>query len=199
TRKRIARQPGQRNSQTHGQAHNALTRNAQADYNTDKRERESESSDNQNKHRAALGRTSTKSAKSRPGRTSPECSPTKRHTLNHRGNTTVAQNEHRALLGRTSARSDKREILGRTFTRMHNPNDQTTRTIRENTAASRTIEATQAGPGRTSTRPPRHRFGKTHQNTPAKRQHTSDPEAAPQQQKRARNSPERTLTRTTTN
>ncbi|MQL68728.1 hypothetical protein Taro_001014, partial [Colocasia esculenta] len=58
-------------------------------------------------HEAALRRTSTKSAKSRPGRTSPDRSPTKRHTSNHKGNTTVAQNKHKALLGRTSARSDK--------------------------------------------------------------------------------------------
>ncbi|MQL68323.1 hypothetical protein Taro_000655 [Colocasia esculenta] len=64
-----------------------------------------ESGENQN--HTTLGRTSTKSAQSRPGRTSPERSPTKRHTSNHRGNTTVARNEHRALLGRTSARSDK--------------------------------------------------------------------------------------------
>ncbi|MQL82734.1 hypothetical protein Taro_015224, partial [Colocasia esculenta] len=35
---------------------------------------------------------------------------------------------------------------------MHNPHDQRTQTIRENIAASRTAEATQAGPGRTSTR-----------------------------------------------
>ncbi|MQL80617.1 hypothetical protein Taro_013055 [Colocasia esculenta] len=68
---------------------------------------EREISDDQNKHKTALGRTSLKSTKSHPGRTSLERIPTKRHTSNHRGNTTVARKEHRTLLGRTSARSDK--------------------------------------------------------------------------------------------
>ncbi|MQL94413.1 hypothetical protein Taro_027067 [Colocasia esculenta] len=54
--------------------------------------------------------------------------------------------------GKNLCQKRQRAILGRTFTRMHNPHDQTTWTIRENTAASRTAEATQAGSGRTSTR-----------------------------------------------
>ncbi|MQL72994.1 hypothetical protein Taro_005350 [Colocasia esculenta] len=60
----------------------------------------------------SLGRTSTKSAKRHPWRTSPERSPTKRHTSNHRGNTTncrsntsrswetLHQNHHGTVLGK---------------------------------------------------------------------------------------------------
>ncbi|MQM11074.1 hypothetical protein Taro_043977 [Colocasia esculenta] len=129
------------------------------------REREQRQS---KQHEAALGRTSTKSAKSRPGRTSPERSPTKWHTSNHRGNTTVAQNEHKALLGRTSTRSDKRVILGRTFTRIHNP------TTKQHRPSERTLQQAELQKqckqvlGEPPPEPPRHRSGKTRQNAPAK-------------------------------
>ncbi|MQM09465.1 hypothetical protein Taro_042338, partial [Colocasia esculenta] len=49
--------------------------------------------------------TSTKSVKSRPGRTSPERGLTKRHTSNHRGNTTHDKNERRAILRETLTRT----------------------------------------------------------------------------------------------
>ncbi|MQL73514.1 hypothetical protein Taro_005851 [Colocasia esculenta] len=113
TWKRTTRQAGQRNSQMHGQVHNALTENAQADCNTDSPTGNNDSSSLQREqrqpkqHEAALGRTSTKSAKSHPGRTSPERSPTKRHTSNHRGNTTYGnnRNEHGTALGETLTRT----------------------------------------------------------------------------------------------
>ncbi|MQL89484.1 hypothetical protein Taro_022054, partial [Colocasia esculenta] len=65
------------------------------------REREQRQS---KQHEADLVRTSTKGAKSRPGRTSPEHSPTKWKTSNHRGNTTNDRNEHGAVLRETLTR-----------------------------------------------------------------------------------------------
>ncbi|MQM14373.1 hypothetical protein Taro_047303, partial [Colocasia esculenta] len=72
------------------------------DSSSPQREREQRQS---KQHEAALGRTSTKGAKSRPGRTSPERTPTKRHTLNYRGNTTHDRNKHEAILRETLTRT----------------------------------------------------------------------------------------------
>ncbi|MQL77549.1 hypothetical protein Taro_009970, partial [Colocasia esculenta] len=80
------------------------------------------------------GEPPPKSTKSRPGRTSPERGPTKRHTLNHRGNTTVARNKHEALLGRTSTRSDK----GRSW---EEPSPEcTTQTTKQHGPLERTLQ-----------------------------------------------------------
>ncbi|MQL88132.1 hypothetical protein Taro_020692 [Colocasia esculenta] len=65
------------------------------------------------------------------------------------GNTTVAPKQTQSTPGKNLHQKQQRAILGGTFTKMHNP---MTQTIRENTAASKTAETTQASPERTSTR-----------------------------------------------
>ncbi|MQL96750.1 hypothetical protein Taro_029430 [Colocasia esculenta] len=60
--------------------------------------------------------------------------------------------------GKNLHQKQERAILGGTFTRIHNPNDQTTQTFRENTASSRIAEATQAGLRRTSTKTTKAQF-----------------------------------------
>ncbi|MQM02703.1 hypothetical protein Taro_035474, partial [Colocasia esculenta] len=105
--------------------------------------RERDSSDDQNKHRAAFGRTSTKGAKRHLGRTLPECSSTKRHTSNHRGNTTNCKS-NASRSWENLHQNHQGTVLGKPA-RTHQPNQQ----------------------------------------------HTSDPEVAQQQQKRAWNSPGR--------
>ncbi|MQL69696.1 hypothetical protein Taro_002004 [Colocasia esculenta] len=130
-------------------------------------------------------------AKSRPGRTSPERSPTKRHTSNHRGNTTVARNEHKALLGRTSTRSEKRRSWEEpspecTNQRPNNTDHQREYYSKQNcrSNASRSWENLYQNHQGTALG----KLARTHQPN---QQHTSDYEVAQKQQKRARNSPER--------
>ncbi|MQL98066.1 hypothetical protein Taro_030770 [Colocasia esculenta] len=75
-----------------------------------------ESSDNQNKHKAALGRTSTKSTKSRSGRTLPERSPTN-DTLQTIGQHNGSPKQTPSTSGKNLPQKRQRVILGRTFTR----------------------------------------------------------------------------------
>ncbi|MQM10357.1 hypothetical protein Taro_043250 [Colocasia esculenta] len=102
--------------------------------------------------------------------------------------------------GKSLHQKGQRAILGRTFTRTHNPTNRTTRAIIENTAASRTAEATQAGPERTSTRTTKAPFW---ENPPERTSQTSSTPQTLRQHDNSRN--ERgtflraTLTRTTSN
>ncbi|MQM09798.1 hypothetical protein Taro_042679 [Colocasia esculenta] len=114
------------------------------------------------------GEPPPKRAKSRPGRTSPERSPNKRHTSDHRGNTTVARNEHRALLGRTSTRSDK----GRSW---EEPSPEcTTQTTKQHKPSEKTLQQAELHKqrkqvlGELPPEPPRHHSRKTRQNALAK-------------------------------
>ncbi|MQL82402.1 hypothetical protein Taro_014878 [Colocasia esculenta] len=111
-----------------------------------------ESNDNQNNTKQPWGEPPPKSAKSRPRRTSPERGPTKLHTSNHRGNTTVARNKHEAILGRTSTRSDKGRSWEEPSPECTTQTTKQHRPLERNTVVSKTAEPTQAGPGRTSTR-----------------------------------------------
>ncbi|MQL84198.1 hypothetical protein Taro_016703 [Colocasia esculenta] len=114
TWKRLTRQAGQRNGQTHVQAHNTLTDNAQADCNIDSltgNEDSSspprESSDDQTKHKAAFGRTSAKKSQEpswenltrmQPNRTT-NFKPQGQHNAQH------DRNEHGAVLRETLTRT----------------------------------------------------------------------------------------------
>ncbi|MQM20966.1 hypothetical protein Taro_053996 [Colocasia esculenta] len=107
-------QAGQCNSQTHGQAHNALIDNAQADCNIDSPTGNDDSSspprersDDQSKHKAALGRTSAKKSqepswenltRTQPNRTT-HFKPQGQHNVQH------DRNEHGAVLRETLTRT----------------------------------------------------------------------------------------------
>ncbi|MQL87883.1 hypothetical protein Taro_020436 [Colocasia esculenta] len=147
--------------------------------------------DNRNNAKQPWGEPPPKSAKIHPGRTSPGRSSTKRDTSTAGATQRWPETNTKHFWEEPPPEATKGDP-GKHLHQNAQPNDQTTQTIRENTAASRTIEATQAGSERTSTRttkaPLWEKPSRTHQPN---QQRTSDSEVARQQQKRVRNSPER--------
>ncbi|MQL74545.1 hypothetical protein Taro_006901, partial [Colocasia esculenta] len=151
-------------------------------------------------HEAASGRTSTKKRQELSWENLTRTRPNQTAHFKSQGQLNSGPKRTHSTPGKNLRQKRQRAILGRTFTRIHNPHDQRTQTIRENTAESKTAEATQAGPGRTSTRTTKAPF---REKLPERNSQTN---SAPQTLRRHDNSRNErgtvlreTLTRTTAN
>ncbi|MQM06170.1 hypothetical protein Taro_038991, partial [Colocasia esculenta] len=105
-----------------------LTDNSQADCNTDSPTNNNdsssplrESSDNQSKHKAALGRTSAKKSREPSWENLTRTQPNRTTHFKPQGQHNGGPKQTQSTPGKNLRQKQQRAILGRTFTRMHNP------------------------------------------------------------------------------
>ncbi|MQL75212.1 hypothetical protein Taro_007582, partial [Colocasia esculenta] len=133
---------------THGATAASATRPTPSSHDDEPlAERKRESSDNQNNTEQLWGEPPPKAPRAVLGEPHQNVAHPNGTQHKPQGQHNGGPKQTRSTPGKNLHQKRQRAILGRTFTRMHNLNDQTTRTIKENTAASRTAEATQASPG----------------------------------------------------